>query len=94
MGFENIVESFKQSKKNGKHLNQGDLLKNRAEALQNLISVGREGFSSDRLNKLDKNEKNHLKNLEGRYNKLVSDYANSYKSFLMEHEKLQQQVTK
>lgn len=94
MGFGNIVESFNQTKKDGKHINQGSLLRNRAEALQNLISIGREGFDSARLDKLDKNEKNHLTNLESRYNKLVSDYANSYKSFLQEHETLQAQVTK
>ena len=87
MGFGNIVESFNQTKKQGKHINQGNLLKSRAEALKNLISVGREGFDSNRLNNLDKKEKKYLTNLEGRYNKLVSDYANSYKTFLEEHRK-------
>ena len=69
-------------------------MKSRAEALKNLISVGREGFDSNRLNNLDKKEKKYLTNLEGRYNKLVSDYANSYKTFLEEHEVLQAQVMK
>jgi len=94
MGFENIIESFNQTKKSAYHLSQGGSLKKRAEALQNLISIGREGFDSARLNSIDKNEKNHLKNLEGKYNKLVSDYANSYKSFLQEHQTLQGQVMK
>ena len=94
MGFGNIVESFNQTKKTGYHLRQGGSLKKRAQALQNLISIGREGFDSAKLNTLDKSEKNHLKNLEGKYNKLVSDYANSYKSFLQEHETLQAQVVK
>ena len=62
MGFGNIIESFNQTKKTGHHLSQGGSLKKRAEALQNLISIGREGFDSARLNNLDKSEKNHLRN--------------------------------
>lgn len=94
MGFGNIIESFNKNKNNGKHLSQGELLKNRAEAFQNLLSIGREGFDSKKLEDMDKKEKKHLTNMEDRYNKLVSDYADSYKSFLMEHETLKQDVFK
>tara|TARA_B100000424_G_C22933724_1_gene496733 strand:+ start:1307 stop:2404 length:1098 start_codon:yes stop_codon:yes gene_type:complete len=94
MGFENIFESFQQNKKTGRHLSQGELLRNRAEQLQNLISVGREGFESKKIKDMDKKERKHLQKLESSYNKLVSDYANSYKSFLLEHEKLQADVMK
>ena len=95
MGFESIVESFNQfnqNKKNGKHLSQGEILRNRLEAMDNMIRSSREGFESKKINKIDGKEKKHLKTLENKYNKLVSDYANSYKGFLLEHEKLQSDV--
>lgn len=97
MGFENIVESFNKfnrTKRNGKHLSQGELLRNRAEAMENVINVGREGFESKKLDKIDTKEKKHLTNLESKYNQLVSDYASAYKGFLLEHEKLQSDVMK
>ncbi len=92
MGFESITEAFNQNKKNGRHLSQGEMLRNRAEALQSLLSIGREGFESKKLKDMSKKEEKHIKKLESRYNKLVSDYATSYKGFLLEHEQLQSDV--
>ena len=97
MGFLNIVESFNQfnqNKRNGKHLSQGEMLRNRLEAMNNIMRSTREGFESKKIDKIDNKEKKHLQNLETKYNQLVSRYADSYKGFLLEHEKLQSDVMK
>ena len=58
----------------------------------NVIEAGREGFDTTRFKKLDKREKKWISSLESKYNRLVSDYANSYKNFLVEHRELEGQV--
>jgi hypothetical protein len=97
MGFENIIEAFypnRKAKRNRRHIDQGSSLLNMREGLlNNIISAGREGFDTTRFKKLDKREKKMINNLEDKYNKLVSDYATSYKSFLTEHKELESQVT-
>jgi len=95
MGFENIIEAFYNNKKgrSGRSINQGNSLLNIRESLMDVIGQGREGFDTARLSKLSKKEKKMINTLETKYNRLVSDYASSYKSFLIEHRQLESQVT-
>ena len=95
MGFENILEAFYSNNEKGrkaKAIGQGNSLLNIRENLMNVIEAGREGFDTSRFTKLDKREKKWISSLESKYNRLVSDYANSYKNFLVEHRELEGQV--
>ena len=95
MGFENILEAFYSNNEKGrkaKAIGQGNSLLNIRENLMNVIEAGREGFDTTRFTKLDKREKKWISSLESKYNRLVSDYANSYKNFLVEHRELEGQV--
>ena len=95
MGFENILEAFYSNNEKGrkaKAIGQGNSLLNIRENLMNVIEAGREGFDTTRFKKLDKREKKWISSLEGKYNRLVSDYASSYKNFLIEHRELEGQV--
>lgn len=97
MGFENILEAFYSNNEKGrkaKAIGQGNSLLNIRENLMNVIEAGREGFDTSRFTKLDKREKKWIKSLESKYNRLVSDYASSYKNFLIEHRELEGQVAK
>ena len=87
MGFENILEAFYSNNEKGrkaKAIGQGNSLLNIRENLMNVIEAGREGFDTTRFKKLDKREKKWISSLESKYNRLVSDYASSYKNFLIE----------
>jgi len=95
MGFENILEAFYSNNEKGrkaKAIGQGNSLLNIRENLMNVIEAGREGFDTTRFKKLDKREKKWISSLESKYNRLVSDYASSYKNFLVEHRELEGQV--
>jgi hypothetical protein len=95
MGFENILEAFYSNNEKGrkaKAIGQGNSLLNIRENLMNVIEAGREGFDTTRFTKLDKREKKWISSLESKYNRLVSDYASSYKNFLVEHRELEGQV--
>ena len=97
MGFENILEAFYSNNEKGrkaKAIGQGNSLLNIRENLMNIIEAGREGFDTSRFTKLDKREKKWINSLESKYNRLVSDYASSYKNFLIEHRELEGQVAK
>ncbi|RZD40904.1 MAG: hypothetical protein CXT73_05945 [Methanobacteriota archaeon] len=97
MGFENIIEAFYPNQKaegGQRHIDQGNSLLNIREGLlNNIISAGREGFDTSRFTKMGKREKKLINGLEAKYNRLVSDYATSYKNFLVEHKELESQVT-
>ena len=100
MGFENILEAFYSNNQKGrkaKAIGLGNSLLNMRESLMNVIEMGREGFregltDKKRFKKLDKREKKWISSLESKYNRLVSDYASSYKNFLIEHRELEGQV--
>ena len=100
MGFENILEAFYSNNGKGrgaKSIGQGNSLLNIRESLMNVIEMGREGFregltDKKRFKKLNKREKKWIVDLESKYNRLVSDYASSYKNFLTEHRELEGQV--